>query len=319
MKKMLIIIIMLLFPFNVNAYSSKIVPGGSTIGIELDSKGIMIIGFYKIDNKFNRNDLKVGDVIIKVADKEVNTIDELIDSIEKYAQNQTVNLTLKRNEKVFTKDFKLVNINNKLKTGLYVKDNITGIGTLSYIDPETKIFGALGHEIIESSSGNIIEVKTGSIFRSSVISIDPSSRGVAGTKNAKFYSNTKYGTISKNTNKGIYGTYTDVINTDNIIEVGKFEDITLGAATIRTVTNKEDISEYDIEIDKINNNETKNIHFKIKSEELIQKTGGIVQGMSGSPIIQNGKIIGAVTHVIVDNPTTGYGILITKMLEEGER
>lgn len=319
MKKMLIIIIMLLFPFNVNAYSNKIVPGGSTIGIELDSKGIMIIGFYKIDNKFNRNDLKVGDVIIKVADKEVNTIDELIDSIEKYAQNQTVNLTLKRNEKVFTKDFKLVNINSKLKTGLYVKDNITGIGTLSYIDPETKIFGALGHEIIEGSSGNIIEVKTGSIFRSSVISIDPSSRGVAGTKNAKFYSNTKYGTISKNTNKGIYGTYTDVINMENIIEVGKFEDITLGAATIRTVTNKEDISEYDIEIDKINNNETKNIHFKIKSEELIQKTGGIVQGMSGSPIIQNGKIIGAVTHVIVDNPTTGYGILITKMLEEGER
>ena len=319
MKKMLIIIIMLLFPFNVNAYSSKIVPGGSTIGIELYSKGIMIIGFYKIDNKFNRNDLKVGDVIIKVADKKVNTIDELIDSIEKYAQNQTVNLTLKRNEKVFTKDFKLVNINSKLKTGLYVKDNITGIGTLSYIDPETKIFGALGHEIIEGSSGNIIEVKTGSIFRSSVISIDPSSRGVAGTKNAKFYSNTKYGTISKNTNKGIYGTYTDIINMDNIIEVGKFEDITLGAATIRTVTNKEDISEYDIEIDKINNNETKNIHFKIKSEELIQKTGGIVQGMSGSPIIQNGKIIGAVTHVIVDNPTTGYGILITKMLEEGER
>ena len=106
---------MLLFPFNVYAYSNKIVPGGSTIGIELDSKGIMIIGFYKIDNKFNRNDLKVGDVIIKVADKEVNTIDELVDSIEKYAQNQTVNLTVKRNEKVFTKDFKLVNINSKLK------------------------------------------------------------------------------------------------------------------------------------------------------------------------------------------------------------
>ena len=128
MKKMLIIIIMLLFPFNVYAYSNKIVPGGNTIGIELDSKGIMIIGFYKINNKFNRNDLKVGDVIIKVADKEVNTIDELVDSIDKYAQYQTVNLTVKRNEKVFTKDFKLVNTNNKLKTGLYVKDNITGIG-----------------------------------------------------------------------------------------------------------------------------------------------------------------------------------------------
>lgn len=310
---------MLMFPFNVNAYSSKVIPGGNTIGIELDSKGVMIIGFYKINNKFNRNDLKVGDIIIKVDDKEVNTIDELVDFINKYQNNGIVNLSIKRNDKIFTIDFKLISIDNKLKTGLYVKDNITGIGTLSYIDPETKIFGALGHEIIESASGNIIEVKTGSIFRSSITSIDPSSRGVAGTKNAKFYSNTKYGTILKNTNKGIYGTYTDVINMDNLLEVGKFEDITLGDAYIRTVTNKEDISEYEIEIDRINNNETKNIHFKIKSEELIKKTGGIVQGMSGSPIIQNGKIIGAVTHVIVDNPTTGYGILITNMLEEGER
>ncbi len=319
MKKVLVYLMLLLIPINVFAYSDKIIPGGNNIGIEINSNGVLVIGFYKINNRFNRNDLKVGDAIVKVANNEINSIDDLVREIEKNAVNEIVTLTVKRNNKEIDKDFKLVSVDGKLKTGLYVKDSITGIGTLSYIDPQTKIYGALGHEIIESTSGNLIEVKTGSIFRSSVTSIDPSIRGTAGTKNAKFYSNMVFGNIIKNSNKGIYGIYSANLDSEELLEVGTYQDISLGKAYIRTVTSGEKIENYEIEIDRVNNNETKNIHFQIKSGELLKKAGGIVQGMSGSPIIQNNKIIGAVTHVIVDNPETGYGILITNMLEEGEK
>ena len=161
--------------------------------------------------------------------------------------------------------------------------------------------------------------ETFSIFKTKITSIDRSVSGIAGTKNAKFYTNIKYGDITKNTNKGIYGFYSKDISNLESLTVGKYEDIKLGSAYIRTVINNEEVKDYAIEIDRVNNNDVKNIHFKIVDEDLISKTGGIVQGMSGSPIIQNNMIIGAVTHVIVDKPSTGYGILITRMLEEGDK
>ena len=317
MKKVLFLLMMLLYPINILAYSDKIIVGGQNIGIEINNKGVIIIGFYKINNKFNRNKLQIGDTILKVNDNEVLTVDELINEIGKQANDKVI-LTIKRGNEILKKEFTLIKKDGEYKTGLYVKDDITGIGTLTYIDPETKIFGALGHEVIESNSGNLIDVYNGSIFRSSVTSVERSKEGVAGTKNAKFYSNEKYGDIVKNTIKGIYGNYNNDISKMELLEVGEYSDITLGKAYIRTVTNGENIKDYEINIDKINNDETKNIHFIISSNELINQTGGIVQGMSGSPIIQNNKIIGAVTHVIVDKPTTGYGILITNMLKEGE-
>ena len=209
--------------------------------------------------------------------------------------------------------------NDNYKTGLYVKDGVSGIGTLSYVDPESKIFGALGHEIIIGDTGALIEVKRGTIFKSSVTSIDKSIKGVPGTKNAKFYSKNVYGNVIKNTNKGIYGIYSDDVTNMETLKVGKFDDIKLGAAYIYTVISDDKIKKYEIDIDDKKTGSIKNLHFKIVSDELINKTGGIVQGMSGSPIIQNDMIIGAVTHVIVDNPVMGYGILITNMLEEGER
>ena len=318
MKK-LIIILLVIFPLNVLAYSNYIIPGGQTLGIEVNNKGVIVIGFYKINNKLNKNKLKVGDIITKVNNIEINSIDELVSAIEKNVIDNKISLTIKRKDDNFDTIFELVKVDGKYKTGLYVKDSVTGIGTLTYIDPETKIFGALGHEIADSNTGSIIEVKTGSIFRSSITSIDKSERGLAGSKNAKFYSNEKYGSISKNTKKGIYGLYNKDISNLSTLEVGNFEDIKEGDAYIYTVLNGEEVLPYKINIDRIINSDTKAIHFEIKSDELLKKTGGIVQGMSGSPIIQNDKIIGAVTHVIVDNPIAGYGILITKMLEEGEK
>src|SRR5574344_56596 len=318
MKKIWLLLLILLIPLNVWAYSKYIIPGGKTLGISVNNNGVMVIGFYRVNESFNRNNLKVGDTIVKVNDDDIVSINDLVEAISKDVQNDAVKLTIKRDDNKVVLSFNLVMVDGVYKTGLYVKDNLTGIGTLSYIDPNTKIYGALGHEIAESTSGKLIEVKTGSIFRTSITSIDPSSRGVAGTKNARFYNDQIYGNVIKNTKRGIYGLYTADTSQMETLEVGTVKDIKLASAYIYTVLNDEKINKYDILIDEVNNNETKNIHFLITDKGLLNKAGGVVQGMSGSPIIQNNKIIGAVTHVIVDNPSTGYGILITSMLDEGE-
>jgi len=319
-KKLLTLLILVIFPLNVVAYSNFIIPGGTNIGIEVYNKGIMVIGFYKINNKFNTNDLKLGDIITYIENTRVYTVEDMIDAIEKNVNNNKINITVLRNKKEETYSFNLINKNGVYKTGLYVKDSISGIGTLTYIDPETKIYGALGHEIIESNSLTSVEVRTGSIFESEVTSIDRSSVGNAGTKNAKFYSNNKYGTVNKNTVSGIYGLYTKELPNIKPLEVGLAEDIKVGKATIYTVLEGEKIEEFEINITDINlKSEIKNISFEVIDERLKDKTGGIVQGMSGSPIIQDNKIFGAVTHVIINNPNTGYGIFITTMLEEGEK
>lgn len=323
MKKIkLLLISWLLLPINVFAYSNYVIPGGETLGIEVNSKGVMVIGFYQINSKFNKGVpvIKAGDYIVKINDVEVNTIEELTKAIEANVSLGEVNVELRRDKKVRTSKLELVKDGDIYKTGLYVKNSITGTGTLTYIDPETKIFGALGHEIVESNINNIVEIKDGSIFRNYITGIDKSKVGYAGSKNAKFYYNTKYGSINKNTNVGIYGIYDSILPNKERLEVARNDEVKIGKASIATVLSKEDIKYYDIEITKIDEySKVKNISFKITDKELLDKTGGVVQGMSGSPIIQNGKIIGAVTHVIIDNPTTGYGLFITTMLEEGEK
>lgn len=319
-KKLIVLILAILLPLNVLAYSDYVIPGGNNIGIEVYNEGIIVIGFYKINNKYNTNDLRIGDEIIKINDTRVNTVEEMIKAIENNVIDNKVKITVLRNEKEKNIDFNLINQEGIYKTGLYVKDSISGIGTLTYIDPETRIYGALGHEIIEGNSMTSVEVQRGTIFESLVTSIDRSTVGSAGTKNAKFYSNNIYGNVKKNTISGIYGNYKDELPKKDAIEVGKPSDLKVGDAKIYTVIKEDSIEEFNINITSINlNSNIKNITFEITDKEMLEKTGGIVQGMSGSPIIQNNKIFGAVTHVIVNKPTTGYGIFITTMLEEGEK
>lgn len=322
-KKLKILLIsFILLPLNVLAYSDYIIPGGETLGIEINSNGIMVIGFYQINGKFNKGNpvIKSGDYITKVNGTEVTTVNELTAVIEDNVDDGFVEVTYNRNGKEKTSKLELIKDDDVYKTGLYVKDSITGIGTLSYIDPETKIFGALGHEIVESNTNTVVEIKSGIIFRNYITGIDKSSNGIPGSKNAKFYYDTTYGKILKNTNVGIYGIYENDLPNKELYEVATPDEIKIGKATIYTVLEGEKIKDYSIEITAINEtSDIKNISFVIDDEELLKKTGGVVQGMSGSPIIQNDKIIGAVTHVVIDNPTTGYGIFITTMLEEGEK
>ena len=323
MKRLKILLLsLLLIPMNVLAYSDYIIPGGETLGIEINSDGIMVIGFYQIDGKFNKGDpvIKSGDYITEINGIRVNTVDELTEIVEDNVLEEKVEVTIKRNGKEKTSELSLIKDGDVYKTGLYVKDSITGIGTLSYIDPETKVFGALGHEIIEANTNSLVEIRSGIIFRNYITGIEKSASGVPGSKNAKFYYDTVYGKILKNTNVGIYGLYENEMPDKELYEVGNPEEIKIGDASIYTVLDGENINQYSIEITKIDEtSDIKNISFVINDPELIDKTGGVVQGMSGSPIIQNDKIIGAVTHVVIDNPVTGYGIFITTMLEEGEK
>lgn len=323
MKKKFIVFLSLfaLSPLSVYAYSSEVILGGKTIGIDIKAEGIMVIGFYKVEGSLPKTSLKEGDIILKIGNEEVNSINELTKAIENNMDDKnTVEITYKRDKKEKTTTLKLVKQDGMYKTGLYVKDSITGIGTLTFIDPESKIYGALGHEITESNTSKIIEVRTGTIFKNSISSITESIDGKPGSKNAKFYYSKNYGDITKNTKYGIYGTYKDDYNNLEKISIANKDEVKIGKAEIYTVIDGENIEKFDIEITKINeNSDIKNITFDIIDEKLINSTGGVVQGMSGSPIVQNGKLVGAVTHVITDNVKSGYGLFIITMLEESER
>ncbi len=312
-----------LFPSIVFAYSDKIILGGENIGIKVNSKNVMVVGFYKVEDKYVGEDagLQIGDLITKINEEQVSSIDEMVSIINQVKENGSIDITFQRNGKEMTTTLELIKDSNGVyKTGLYVKDQINGIGTLTYIDPNTKIFGALGHEIAEKSTLQKVEIKDGVIFKSDVVGIQPSENGTPGSKEARFYSDEVYGTIQANEESGIFGTYSDTLPNSNVIEVAGPDDVKLGSAQIRTVISDNTVKNYDIEIININQtNTTKNILFKITDSELLEKTGGVVAGMSGSPIIQDNKIVGAVTHVVVNDPEKGYGIFITTMLEEGEK
>lgn len=310
-----------IMPQSLLAYSKYIVAGGENIGLSINNKGIIIAGFYKVEDKYPGYDagLNKGDVIKRANDKEVSSIDDFIGVI-KESDGKSLKLVYQRGKQNETTTLNLTNENGTLKTGLYVKDMISGIGTLTYIDPESRIYGALGHEVLEQTTGTMINVRDGKIYNSNVTSVEKSVRGEPGAKNANTNSNDVFGDVKENKVSGIFGNYTKEINKDNLYKVAVYEDIKLGEAKIITVIEGTLKKEYSINILKVNNDKTdnKNILFEITDSNLINKTGGIVQGMSGSPIIQGNNIIGAVTNVVVNNPKRGYGILITTMLEEGE-
>lgn len=318
----IILIMFLVLPLNTLAYSDYIVASGQNIGIRLNSQGVMVVGFYEVNNVNPGNDAKmqIGDVIVKINNKQVESISEMTKLISE-SNNHEITLEYIRNNQSFQTKLNLVDESGTYKTGLYVKDSITGIGTLTYIDPKTKLFGALGHEIIEKSTGKILEIKQGSIFKSTVTGIEKSERGNPGEKNAIYNNKETEGTIHQNTISGVFGKYDNEIKEDKIYKVAKYGDIKLGEAKILTVISDSIVEEFNINILKLSNSnqKIKNIVFEITDEKLLKSTGGVIQGMSGSPIIQGEYIIGAITHVVVDNPKKGYGIFIVNMLETGEK
>ncbi len=313
-KALIMLLLLVILPFNIYAYSDYIYAGGETVGIRVNSNGVLVVGTYSLDKK-NKINLQVGDVINTINNKSISSSTDFIDSIK---GKSVVSVGYIRGNKEYKTDLNIVLENGVYKSGLYVKDSITGIGTLTYIDPQTRLFGALGHEIIEKTTGKLFNSNSGSIFESTITGITVSSRGIPGSKNARYYSDSVLGSVFENTNKGIFGNYTGKIANKKLYKVASFNEIKTGNAKILLNLDGTKVEEFDITIERINKGDIKNILFEISDKNLIKKTGGIVQGMSGSPIIQDDKIIGAVTHVIIDNPIKGYGVYIGSMLEEAE-
>lgn len=323
MKKTILVFFIILFlPINVFAYSLNLIPGGESIGIKINTDGLLVTGFYKVNDEYiGKRTFKVGDRIIKINGIIVNNNTELANVIDKNINNDYVDVEFIRNNKVQNGKLYLGKDGDLYKTGLYIKDSIVGIGTLTYIDPVSKMYGALGHEIRTSETNSRVEIKDGDLLYSSVSSITKSRDGYVGSKNAIISYNNLLGTIDKNTNSGIFGKYTNSLPNKKTLSVASFDEIKIGDAYILTVVDDTNIKKYDIKIlDKYykQKNTQKAFSFEVISDTLLSKTGGVVQGMSGSPIIQDNKIIGAVTNVLIDDVSLGYGISIITMLEESE-
>ena len=315
-----LLVLYLFIPISVFAYSDYVIASGQNIGIELKSDHAIIVGAYNIGsyNALTNTELQVGDKILKINGIAVSSSAEVEQTINNINKDE-ITITYERDNAEYRTNINLYLEDNEYKTGLYIKDTIRGVATLTYIDVENKQFGALGHEIIEKSTKNKFEMTSGSIFKSTVTGITKSTDGNPGEKNARSYSSDIYGNVSENTTSGIFGTYTDTIPNAKMYKVATSDEIKLGNAQILTVIDGNNIESFDINIIKINNNSnTKNILFEVTDQSLLEKTGGIVQGMSGSPIVQGNNIIGAVNYVLVDKTNKGYGIFITKMLEEAE-
>ena len=318
-KLLIFIISFIIFsmPLLVLAYSKEVYLGGDNVGIEVSSNGVLVVGFYDVNNTSPGEDagLKIGDIIVGVDDTVINEITDLSDAI--YSK-ENIKIRYVRDKTEYETTLNLIYDDNMYKTGLYIKDKIVGIGTLTFIDLNNK-FGALGHQIIEKNTGQKFEIGTGSIFESIVTDIEKSEINNPGEKNADYYEEEKYGIIEKNTISGIYGNYTKKIADKTLIEVAEISEIKLGKAKFKTVISGNNPEEFEINIIKINKeSNTKNFLFEVTDKKLLSVSNGIVQGMSGSPIIQNNKLIGAVTHVVIDDPKKGYGIYIGNMLNELE-
>lgn len=322
-RKVIFFLLFLFIPLNVYAYSKEIIAGGENIGITLNSNGVMIVGTYEVNgiNPALESGLKAGDFISEIDGHKVQTIDDMAQKIGEDDDGE-VSIKYMRNKSSKETKLKLYKDESGIfKTGLFVKDSITGIGTLTFIDPNTKKFGALGHEILEQATGKLLEIKDGKIFDSTVTDVIPSNDGTPGEKKAEFNEESVKGIAHENTTQGIFGDYVGNYSGRKTYKVLNPSDVFKGKAKILTVLNGTEVKEFDIVITQINSTtqKNKNFIFEITDEELLKSTNGIIQGMSGSPIVRGDNIIGAVTHVVVNDPHKGYGIFITNMLEESEK
>lgn len=310
----------------------KVIPGGQSIGVKLNTLGVLVVGHHLVkteagtESPGEKADIKVGDMIIKINGQDIKEMKQIAPFVEEAGKaNESLKVTVKRNNKEFQTELtpKFDQKDEKYRIGLYIRDSAAGIGTMTFYHPESKKYGALGHVISDMDTKKPIEIHEGTIVRSDVTSIDKGSNGVPGEKHARFSTQSdRIGSITKNSPFGIFGKLDDQIDNgvmDKPMPIALSHQVKEGPAKILTVVNGEEVKRYDVEIVTSVPQKfpaTKGMIVKITDKELLNETGGIVQGMSGSPIIQDGKVIGAVTHVFVNDPTSGYGVHIEWMLNE---
>lgn len=312
----------------------EVIPGGDCIGVKLYSKGVLIIGESKIQGvdgnfykAYEEGTFKAGDILLKINDYEIENSNE-VETIIENIKDKEVTITYERDGEEKTKNITPIKCidDGKYKIGLWIRDGAMGVGTLTFYSPEYSKFAALGHGISDEDSKSLIKLENGSIYGANVLSVNKGRSEAPGEIKGYLDDGEEIGTITVNSNNGIYGDineYNTNIITRERIPVASRNEIEVGPATIQcTVDQSQEIKSYDIEIVKISNsvsNDSKGMIIKVTDEDLISKTGGIVQGMSGSPIIQKGKLVGAVTHVYVSQPTKGYAIFADTMINEMQK
>ena len=311
---------------------TTVIPVGTVAGVKLYTNGVLVVGMTEvqgIDNikykPYENSGIKEGDMIISVEEQEISNTVDLVDSVNK-SNGDEVEIKYVRDGKTLECSIQPVQTaREEYKLGLWVRDSAAGVGTVSFYEPKTKTFGALGHGITDIDTGKLINIANGEFITTKVVSIAKGEEGEPGKIQGTINNQQNIGKIYKNTNFGIYGTVDNIsslkLDASKEMEVALREEIQLGKATLLTSLDEESVKEYEIEIEKIytnNDYDNKSMLIKVTDEALLQKTGGIIQGMSGSPIIQNGKFIGSVTNVLVNDPKQGYAIFGDLMLKQAK-
>ena len=306
--------------------SKKLIPLGHTTGIKLFSEGAMVVGFASPEGEKGKSPaekagLKLGDIIIEVEGNPISSNETLAQAVSG-AQKKTLAVTAKRQDAVldFSVSPQLDSASGQYKIGAWVRDSLAGIGTITYVDPENGAFGALGHGVCDQDTGELMPIGGGSVMGSQVVGVKKGECGTPGELTGEYELQRDQGILYQNSNNGIYGQLTDsrVYQQGQALETAEKSEIETGPAQILANVEGDAVKSYDIEIVKIYADEdgsNRDMMVRVVDKNLLNTTGGIVQGMSGSPIIQNGKLIGAVTHVLVNDPQRGYGIGIQRMLE----
>ncbi|MDR6224636.1 SpoIVB peptidase [Desmospora profundinema] len=308
----------------------RVIPGGQSIGVKLKSKGVLVVGHHMVQSSKpspgEKADIRIGDLILEMDGKRVTEAKEIgpiVDQAGKEKKGISVLLQRGNEQRRTTLIPEQDPRGGSFRIGLYVRDTAAGVGTLTFYDPKKKSYGALGHVITDVDTGKQIQVGGGKIVHSNVTSIQKGASGDPGEKRAIFFREDQVlGSIARNTPFGVFGRMEK--NPDkglyqNPVPVALAEEVKEGPAQILTVVQGQKVERYDIEIAHLIHQKfpaTKGMIIKVTDPRLLNKTGGIVQGMSGSPIMQDGKLVGAVTHVFVNDPTSGYGTYIEWMLKD---
>ena len=305
---------------------TKIIPVGSIAGLKLYTNGVLVVGMSEIEGEkpYEHTGIEEGDTILKINNDMVNSTDDLIQKVNMSKGNEIKVQYIHDNQSKEC-SIKPVAVKNEYKIGLWVRDSAAGVGTVTFYEPATQKFGALGHGITDIDTGELIDIASGEFVSANILNIKKGENGNPGKIQGTIEEQDTIGNIDKNTQFGIYGKMKNISNLNidksKEMEVALRDEIKLGKATILCSLDNRKVEEYEIEIKKIykeNNYNNKSMEIKITDEKLIEKTGGIIQGMSGSPIIQNGKFIGAVTHVLVNSSTEGYAIFGDLMIKQSK-
>lgn len=307
----------------------QVIPVGRLVGVKLYTSGVLVVGKSSIESQdgniykpCENVQIEEGDSIIAIDGIMINNTNELINAVNS-KQGQEIEITYnKKNEEYKCQVTPVKDKENNYKIGLWVRDSAAGVGTVTFYDPNTESFAGLGHAITDIDTGEIIQTSSGEIDNVNIVSIVKGKKEEPGKLQGTITQTTTIGNIYKNTQFGIYGVIKNQnelnINYSNKMNVADRQEIILGEAKILCQLDDE-VQEYNIEIQKIylsNNYDNKSMLIKVTDEKLLEKTGGIIQGMSGSPIIQQGKFVGAVTHVFVNDPSIGYAVFADKMIQE---